>query len=526
MVGKQKKADCLVQNGSLPFDAIMTDTQDTYPATLKAIIFADRNGVELLPLTAKMPMALLPIGARPLIEFTLEALVVAKIQHTIIVVSKEADRITQHLGSGERWGLTLEYVLSRGQESPMQVLKRLGQWLEDEAYLIVRADMLRHFNIGNFLSEAVSTSRHTVATVKGFNAGVCFIRKQPNETDIWQASDILSWNTATFKEPLLNLAEDKLNFKVLPMSGRIALLNSPKNYHQANLAVLNHLFPSLVLKTRKMHDALQVGRQSKVSLRNKGIVGDYCRIHDQAVLEENVVLSDEIIVGKATVLKNTVVLPNTYIGSALTLNNALISGNILIRVDTGDMIQVNDYLTLATVRTQTFGRFFTKILNRLFGLGVFLISLPLWPFAFLAAIWQNPGAPLHQVKFRGNLTQIDDLGVLYPLDFTTLEWATTIPLLCHLPKIWAVASGHITMVGVSLQTPTLLETLTEPWERVRFEAPIGLIGPAQLQTPVSAPLEEKLLEDAYYAKTRCMILNILWLLRGCIACFSKRTWLR
>ena len=498
-----------------------------YPDSMKAIVFADRNGMELLPLTAKTSVALLPIAARPLIEFTLEALLLAKIQQAIVVIAKDADRIEQYLNTGEQWGLKLDYVLSRGQESPAQILKRLGKWLDEKEYLLIRADMLRSLNLRDFLNQAypISTNSPIIATVEDYNAGVCLIRKQKKSATLWQASDALWWNPSTFQKRLLNQSSsDKNSFYLLQMTGRIALLDSPKNYHQANLDVVKNLFPTLVLKARKIHETLLVGRQSTVPPHNKGIVGSYCHVHEKAHLSDNVVLSDEVIVDRYANLHNTVVLPCTYVGESVELNNALVWGNTLIRVDTGATVQVIDNFLLTDIKTQAFSHYFTRILNRLLGLSLLILSLPLWPLALLLALWQKPYAPLRKVKLRGNLTWIDSTGIVRPLDFTTAEWTTQVALLRHLPKLFAVISGHLAIVGVSPQTPELLDALTEPWERVRLEAPVGLIGPTQLQVPLDAPIEEKLLEDAYYAKTFHFGTNVLWLLRGFIACFSKRAW--
>lgn len=496
-----------------------------YPVSLKAIVFADRDGRELLPLTARSSIALLPIAARPLIEFTLEALLLAKIQQVIVVIATDADRIEQYLQTGEQWGLQLDYVLSRGQEPPSQILKRLGKCLNEEEYLLIRADMLRSLQIRDFLRQAyqISTRSSILATVEGFNAGVCLVRKQKKLA--WKISDMLQWQTSVFQKPLTDSELlDTGHVHLLPMPGQIALLDSLKNYHQAHVEIVQHLFPALVLKARKMNETLLVGRQSKVSLHNRGIVGSFCRVHDKAILEGNVVLSDAVIVDRYANLRNTVVLPNTYIGEAVELNNALVWGNTLIRVDTGATVQVVDNFLLTDIKSQTFSCSLARLFNRALGVGLLILSLPLWPLALFLAVWQTPYAPLQKVRLRGNLTWIDATGVVRPLDFTTAEWATQVALLRHLPKLFAVIKGHISVVGVSPQAPELLDTLIEPWERVRLEAPVGLIGPTQLQVPLSAPIEEKLLEDAYYAKTAHFGTYTFWLLRGLIACFSKRAW--
>lgn len=497
--------------------------------SLKAIVFADRNGSELLPLTTKTCVSLLPIAAKPLIEHTLETLSAAKnIHHVILVISPAAEQIERYLTSGEQWGMTLDYVLSRGQESPAQILERLGNWLTEDEYLLVRGDILQSLDVNAFLTTAYALpDKPTVlATIEGYNSGICLIHKRKEASLPWCASDILQWHAPVFKKPLLESPfelEHKGSFQLLPVAGRVNLLDSLPSYHRANIEVTKNLFPMLVLRAQQIHEDLKVGRLSKVAKHNKGLVGSYCRIHDKAHLEEDVVLSDTVIIDRYASLKNTVVLPDTYIGEAVELRNAIVWGDILIRVDSGAVLQVVDNFLLTDIRASS-SELFTRLLNRILGLLVCFGSLPLWPLAFLLAFWQQPRNPLCRIKLRSNLTQLDAAGIECPLDFTAYEWATDISILRHLPKLLAVIQGHIYMVGVSPQTPEQIDALTEPWERVRLNAPIGLIGPAQLQVPTGAPLEESLFEDAYYAQTRHLGTDFLWLLRGLFACFSQQAW--
>lgn len=511
---------------------------------MKAILFADRNGEELQPLTTKTCVALLPMATKPLIEYTLDELLSAHLQEVIVVISAHAEDIEQRLGNGERWGMQLDYVLTRGQEEPATILSRLGAKLTDTEYLLIRGDILRGFKLRHFLKQASLENGTILAVINDHNAGVCLVRKQASPNP-WQASNLLRWNVPAFLKISSNFLVPKTrtdyssatkagrtnNFAVtidhgqlLPWEGNLSLLDSLQTYHQANIDVLAGHFPPLVVPGKQVNDSLRVGRRSTVREGNVGLIGAYCQIHSQAFLLDKVVVSNEVIIDRQAILQNTVVLPDTYVGEAVELRNAIVWGNLLIRVDTGAIVQVIDSFLLADLKTETISKQLAGLINRSLGLLTLLISLPLWPVAWLIAWLQNPQAPLRQVKLRGNLIWRDSMGIAHPKDFIALEWATNIILLRHLPKLLAVITGQLRMVGVSPELPEQAEARTAPWEKVRDDAPIGLIGPSQLTIPMEAPTEERLIAEAYYARTRHFGTDLMWLVRGIVACFSKRAW--
>ncbi|HAI69847.1 MAG TPA: hypothetical protein DCM38_10500 [Gammaproteobacteria bacterium] len=511
---------------------------------MKAILFADRKGSELQPLTHRTCVALLPIAAKPLIEYTLEALWMGGIREVFVVISPFADYIERYLGNGERWGLQFEYILSRGQEAPPDVLARLGAQLSDSEYLLIRADVLRSLEIQDFLTEAQQVDGQIVATIQGCHAGMSLLRKQTGPNP-WQASNLVrfpcipfiaqnqSANPQQLNQNLLFVNPDtqETTFYALPVEGQLSMLDSLKAFHQANLDVLAGHFPTLVLPVRKINEKLQVGRRSKVLPHNTGLVGAFCRVHAGARLVDKVVLCDDVRVERHAKLNNTVVLPCTYIGQSVELHNTIVWGNLLIPINTGKVKPIFDRRLLADLKFPILYSQFVEVLNRVLGVFTLLVSIPLWPLALLAALLQNPRKPLRKIKLRGNLKQIDQDGILRPRDFTALEWATSIALLRHLPKLLAVITGRLRMVGVRPETAEQAEARTaqtddpiEVWERMRDYAPVGLIGPSQLTLSFDAPREECLIVEAHYARTRHFSSDLVWLLRGLLAFFTARAW--
>lgn len=84
--------------------------------------------------------------------------------------------------------------------------------------------------------------------------------------------------------------------------------------------------------------------------------------------------------------------------------------------------------------------------------------------------------------------------------------------------------GDIRLVGVSPLTPQEASSRTEDWERLPDRAPAGLIGPAQLSLTGDAPEEEPWVLEAYYAQTRTVASDFIWLAKGVSALFTPRAW--
>jgi NDP-sugar pyrophosphorylase family protein len=483
---------------------------------MKAIVFADRNGEELQPLTENTCVGLMPIAGKPVILHAVESLGRAGIRHAFIVISSHAESIEELLGEGTRWGMQLEYVLAPPSEQPESIIARMRHKLGQE-FLVLRGDVLRSHIIESFLNKAANVSdAHCCATINGQSAAVCLVR------DSGQPS------CGRWTYPQTEGARVKVGTPIDMPDSAMSLINSFSAYHQTNFEVLRGSYPGLLIPGKKFGNGVTRARGSRlpasVPTKSQVFAGAFCHVEGDVELLEDAVLSDGVIVDKKASVKSTVVFPYSYIGQSVELTNAIVCPPYLIRVDTGAVTRVTDAFLLCDLKRTPVGSWASNVINRFVGMILLLLSAPLWPIALLGTFFKSSRASIRKRVFIGNMTRRGEFGEEQRQEFQTAELAIDVPVLRHLPKLWAVAGGHLRLIGVSPLSPTEFETRTEEWERIRDRAPSGLLGPSQLFLSGDASTEERLLLEGEYAANRSLWRDLGLLMQGLRALFSPSTW--
>ena len=122
---------------------------------MKAMLLAAGRGSRLKPLTDQVPKPLLQVGSQSLIEHNVRSLAAIGIRNIIINVCHLAKQIIEHLGTGDRYGVRIEYSFEK--DSPMgtgggiyQALPLLG----DEPFIIMSADIWTDFSFDRSFLDA------------------------------------------------------------------------------------------------------------------------------------------------------------------------------------------------------------------------------------------------------------------------------------------------------------------------------------------------------------------------------------
>jgi len=80
---------------------------------MKAVILAGGLGTRLRPLTNKKPKPMLPLGKKPLLEHLIKWIRKNGIKDIVLCVSYLHETIEKHFGDGSKFGMNIEYAISK-----------------------------------------------------------------------------------------------------------------------------------------------------------------------------------------------------------------------------------------------------------------------------------------------------------------------------------------------------------------------------------------------------------------------------
>lgn len=109
----------------------------------KVMLFAAGFGERLRPLTAKTPKSLLPIGDRPIIDYTLIYLKRFGVEEVVINLHHLGEKIKQHVGDGKKYPLKIEYSEEKKLLGTGGGLKKCeALFKNEEAFFTMNSDTL------------------------------------------------------------------------------------------------------------------------------------------------------------------------------------------------------------------------------------------------------------------------------------------------------------------------------------------------------------------------------------------------
>ena len=132
---------------------------------MKAIILCAGLGTRMRPLTDAIPKCLLPVGGKPLIHHTLEALAVAGVDEVAINLHHLPGAIVRELRRGYRFGVRITYSFERELLGTAGAIKRLQWWLDEEPFFVVYGDEWTTLDFGKLWQEHRSRAAPATAVV-------------------------------------------------------------------------------------------------------------------------------------------------------------------------------------------------------------------------------------------------------------------------------------------------------------------------------------------------------------------------
>ncbi|TWH59726.1 Nucleoside-diphosphate-sugar pyrophosphorylase involved in lipopolysaccharide biosynthesis/translation initiation factor 2B, gamma/epsilon subunits (eIF-2Bgamma/eIF-2Bepsilon) [Desulfitobacterium sp. LBE] len=129
-----------------------------------AVILAGGKGTRLRPYTITMPKPLVPVGDYPILEIIIRQLSKKGFKRVIITVNHQADLIKTYFGTGDKWGVNIEYSLENKPLGTMGPLKNITN-LPDN-FIVMNGDILTDLDYGVLLDNHIK--RKSIYTISAF----------------------------------------------------------------------------------------------------------------------------------------------------------------------------------------------------------------------------------------------------------------------------------------------------------------------------------------------------------------------
>ncbi|GAA0542015.1 sugar phosphate nucleotidyltransferase [Halorubrum ejinorense] len=312
--------------------------------SVTAVILAAGEGRRLAPLTNRRPKPMVPVANRPLLEHVVEAVTATDVDRIVLVVGYEQERIRNHFGDGDDWGVTIEYVEQTTQlgtghavlqaepvvDGPFVVLN--GDRIVDPSIVSQMRDRARDGDLPAMaVTTAASPREYGVVTLDGDRVTAIDEKPEgPVETNRINAG-VYGFSTDVFDAIRETHATGELAITATlnDLAGRERL--SAVRYDGRWLDVSN-LWDLLAVNAGLVEEA-STPESAGASL------GDSVSVADDVALAGNVRVGPNVTLGGSTaigsnatveagaVVENAVVFPDAVIGAGAVVRDAVVAGN-------------------------------------------------------------------------------------------------------------------------------------------------------------------------------------------------------
>ncbi len=138
---------------------------------LKAAILAGGQGIRLRPLTHVYPKVMLPLGGKPLLEYTVEYLKRYGVDDIVLCVAYLRSRIEQYFGDGSDFGVRIGYAEA---DEPLGTAGQLStaRNLLTDTFIAMNGDIVTSLNLSDIVQTHRTSENAVTIAIRKFSSEV------------------------------------------------------------------------------------------------------------------------------------------------------------------------------------------------------------------------------------------------------------------------------------------------------------------------------------------------------------------
>jgi UDP-N-acetylglucosamine diphosphorylase/glucosamine-1-phosphate N-acetyltransferase len=320
---------------------------------LKAVILAAGEGQRMRPLTATRPKVMLPVAGKPLLEHLLNEVKAAGVSEFIFVVGYCDKQVRSYFGSGEKWGVKIDYSEQRKQLGTADAIRMVSDVI-DSNFMAINGDVVVN---RTDIKKLMKSSRNTMSVIEVTDpAGLGIVELSGNKVaGIYEKTrrppslmanaglylftpEIFEAISKTEKSPRGEY-EITDSLRIL-MSGKSGLnyiqlkswldLSYPWDLLEANEKMMALLKPQNLGQVEEnvvLKGTVVIGKNTVVKsgsyIEGPVIIGDDCRIGPNCYIRSSTTIGNDCHIGAAVEIKNSIIMSGTdvphlnYVGDSV-----------------------------------------------------------------------------------------------------------------------------------------------------------------------------------------------------------------
>ena len=313
---------------------------------MHAVILAAGEGTRLRPLTRTRPKPMLPVANRPILEYVVEAAADAGLEDVVLVVGYKRERIQNHFGDGDDWGVNISYAVQGKQLGTGHAVQQAAP-LVDDTFVVLNGDRIIDSDIVSAVADqstpapAVAVSRSDNPSAYGVveldgNRVTSVTEKPPAHAT---TSDLINAGVYKFTSEVFEVLRSIETVGELPVTaaleqlaadgevhavrhgGRWLDVSEPWDLLSMNAQILDEN-GSRFEETAVVHDGATVAGPVDVA--------STVHIHPNATVLAGTSLGDNAEIGANVVISNSVVLPDSTVAPGTVLRDCIVGSNATV----------------------------------------------------------------------------------------------------------------------------------------------------------------------------------------------------